>query len=108
VFALRAGVAIGPAVALVLWRGIGARPLILAAGALLCVVVPLLYLLFPPEDRGGYNNEYAVETLGAHWVGVAAFVLLALALWRTVGAARAPRSAPDPAPQAERERRVPA
>jgi len=80
VFALRAGVVIGPAVALILWRGASARTLTLAAGALLAVVVPLLYVLVPGDDRGGYDTRYAVEHLGAHWVAVGAFVLLVLAL----------------------------
>jgi hypothetical protein len=88
VFALRAGVVIGPAVGLVLWRGVSARALTLAAGALLAVVVPLLYLLSPGDDRGGYDTRYAIEHLGAHWVAVAAFVLLVLALARTLATAR--------------------
>jgi hypothetical protein len=84
-FALRAGVAIGPAVALILWRGWSPRALILAAGALLTLVVPTLYVLFPGDDRGGYDTDYAVEHLGAHWVTVAAVVLLVVAVvlgWR--------------------------
>jgi hypothetical protein len=88
VFALRAGVFIGPAVALVLWRGVAPRALTLAAGGLLAVVVPLLYVLFPGDDRGGYDTRYAVEHIGAHWVAVAAFVLLVLALARTLASAR--------------------
>jgi hypothetical protein len=87
-FALRAGVVIGPAVAVLLWRGASARALTLAAGALLALGVPLLYLLFPGDDRGGYDTRYAVEHLAAHWVAVAAFVLLVLALARTLAAAR--------------------
>ncbi|HKP90814.1 MAG TPA: hypothetical protein VJT75_12685, partial [Thermoleophilaceae bacterium] len=79
-FALRAGVVIAPAVALILWRGWSPRVLILAAGALLTVVVPVVYLLFPGDDRGGYDTEYAVEHLGAHWVTVAAVVLLVVAV----------------------------
>ena len=101
VFALRAGVVIGPAVALLLWRGVGARHLVLAAGALLTVVVPALYVLFPAKDRGGYNTEYALEELGAHWVTVAAVVLLGLALWRSLSTARARRGGPAAAPAAE-------
>ena len=86
-FALRAGVLIGPAVALILWRGVSPRLLILAAAGLLGIVVPALYLLFPAEDRGGYNNDFALENLGAHWVAVAAFALLVLALARTLSTA---------------------
>ena len=52
--------------------------------------MPLLYLLFPADDRGGYNPEFALNQLGAHWVAVAAFALLALALWQLLGAARRP------------------
>jgi hypothetical protein len=87
VYALRAGVLIGPAVAFVLWRGIGARALALAAGALLGIVVPLVYALFPAEDKGGFNSNAPVELIGAHWVGVAAMVLLWLALYRALAAA---------------------
>jgi hypothetical protein len=86
-FALRAGVAIGPAVALVMWRGFSARAMIAAAGALLAIVVPALYVLFPGTDRGGYDTAYAVQHLGAHWVAVAAVVLLVLALARTLSTA---------------------
>ena len=88
VFALRAGVVLGPLVALVLWRGIGARQLALAAGALLAVVVPVLYLAVPVRDPGGFNTNLAVERIAAHWVGVAAVVLLGAALLRTLVAAR--------------------
>jgi arabinofuranan 3-O-arabinosyltransferase len=86
-FALRAGVVIGPAVALMLWRGVWPRLLISAAGVLLAVVVPALYLLFPSTDRGGYDTAYPVEHLGAHWVTVAAVVLLVLGLARTLSTA---------------------
>ncbi len=40
VFALRAGVVIGPVVALVLWRGMSPRAMLMTAGALLAIVVP--------------------------------------------------------------------
>ena len=53
---------------------------------LLLVAVPLLYLVFPPDDLGGHNSSYASEALAAHWFAVAAFVLLALALWRMLAA----------------------
>ncbi|HEX8086142.1 MAG TPA: alpha-(1-_3)-arabinofuranosyltransferase family protein [Solirubrobacteraceae bacterium] len=88
VFAIRAGVVIAPAVAFVLWRGFSAKQLALAAGGLLGVVVPILYLAISPRDPGGYNTNYAVELIAAHWVGVAAVVLIGIALWRTVAAAR--------------------
>jgi hypothetical protein len=103
VFALRAGAAIAPAVALILWRGWSPRALILAAGGLLVLVVPALYLLFPGEDRGGYDTEFAVDHLGAHWVTVAAVTLLLVALARTLSTAIRASRARGPAPADERE-----
>jgi len=88
VFAVRAGAIAGPVAVLILWRGLGPRALALGAGALLVVVVPLLYVLFPGTDHGGYDTEFAVEHLGAHWVAVAAFGLLVLALAQTVAQVR--------------------
>jgi arabinofuranan 3-O-arabinosyltransferase len=107
VFALRAGVLIGPAVAFLLWRGVTARALTLGAGALLAIVVPLLYVIFPGDDRGGYDTRYAIEHLGAHWVAVVAFVLLVLALARTLAVTIRPRSASgsDPSRSATYARR---
>jgi hypothetical protein len=93
VFALRAGVVIGPVVALVLWRGMSPRTMILIAGALLAIVVPALYVIFPATDRGGYDPAYPVERLGAHWVTVAAVVLLVFALARTLSTASRRRGA---------------
>jgi hypothetical protein len=98
-FSLRSGLLIAPATALVLWRGIPSKPLALAGGALLAIAVPLVYIAFPADDLGGFNPSYAGDNVGGHWVAVAAWVLLALALWRVLStasraAARARRSAP--------------
>jgi hypothetical protein len=98
VFAIRAGVVIAPAVALILWRGVSTRVLTAAAGALLVVVVPLLYVLFPGHDHGGYDTDFAVEQLGAHWGAVAAVVLLLLALGRTLSTASRPSEGARPGP----------
>jgi hypothetical protein len=92
VFALRAGVVIGPLVAFVLWRGIGARTLSVWAGGLLAVVVPVLYLVVPIRDRGGYSTSAPMDRIAAHWVAVAAIVLLMLALYRTLAGAKADRA----------------
>ena len=86
-FGLRAGAVAAPILALLLWRGAGAPLLLAAAGALLAVVVPLVYLLFPVENRNGFNPAYSVENVEAHWVAVAAWVLLAFALWRILSTA---------------------
>jgi arabinofuranan 3-O-arabinosyltransferase len=83
-FALRAGAVLGPLVAIAVWRGVGARALIAAAGAVLVLVVPLVYLLFPPGPTGDFQPDYAVRLIGAHWLALAACVALAGALWLTL------------------------
>ena len=92
VFALRAGAAAAPIVFLILWRGVPARTLLVAAGLLLVVVVPALYVLFPPDDRGGYNTEYAIDAQAAHWATAAALILIALSARGQVLKARLTRS----------------
>jgi len=88
-FALRAGLVIGPAAALILWRGVAAAPLALTAGVLAGVALPAVYLLFPPADNGGFNSDYANDLIGAHWVAVAVWVLFALAVSRAIPRRRA-------------------
>jgi hypothetical protein len=105
VFALRLGVFVVPLTAVVLWRGIGPRALVLTTAALLGIAVPAIYLAFPTKDLGGFNFSYATHHLAAHWVAVVALVLLGLALWRTLAAQRrvsraTPRS-PATGPPAE-------
>ncbi len=84
VFGIRAGAVCLPVVALILWRGVGAGRLTAAAGVLVGVVVPLLYVLHPPSAGGGNHFGYATEHMTAHWVGVAAIGLLLAALGRTL------------------------
>jgi hypothetical protein len=96
-FSIRAGVAIVPGVTLLLWLGIGVRRLILLAGALLAVAVPVLYLALLPNDEGGFSFfTYPVDLIAPHWVGVAAVVLLIVALARTLAAARDPGAPRNP------------
>ena len=94
VFGAGAGIASVPAIAVILWRGIGARTLTLLAGVLLTIVVPLLYIVHPGNAAGGNHYGYATQHMAAHWVGVAAIGLLIAALWRTLSAAARARSAP--------------
>jgi hypothetical protein len=89
VFALRAGVVLGPAVALILWRGVPTRTLLAAAGSLLVGAVPLVYLAFPGHDQGGYDTGFPNQHLAAHWLTVAAITLLGLVLARELRGARA-------------------
>lgn len=93
VFALRAGVVAFPVVVLVLRFAVPARTLALAGGALLTVLVPVLYLVDPVRNAGGYNSNLAVDRIAAHWVGVAAILLVVAALARTLAAARPDRAA---------------
>jgi hypothetical protein len=97
-FSLRSGLLIAPATALVLWRGIAAKPLAIAGGLLLAVAVPLDYIVFPAPNLGGYNPGYAGDQISGHWIAVAAWVLLALALWRTLSTASRGRGGPAAAP----------
>jgi hypothetical protein len=99
-FALRTGLFIFPGLTVILWRGIGTRALITAAAGLLGVVVPLVYLVTSPKNRGGYNFEYPLELIWAHWLGVAALVLLVVATGRMLVDARAARRRPLPPPPA--------
>jgi hypothetical protein len=91
-FAARGAPLIAAGVFLVLWRGVGVRALVAAAGGLLVIAVPVLTLAIGVPDRGGYNPEYAQDRIAAHWVAVAATILLMLALARALGAARRRRS----------------
>jgi hypothetical protein len=77
-----------PLLTLVLWRGAGSRLLTGIAAGLLAIAVPALYAIFSPKDRGGYNFEYSTDLIWAHWVAVAALVLLMVACGRALAAAR--------------------
>ncbi|MBD0281648.1 MAG: DUF3367 domain-containing protein [Thermoleophilaceae bacterium] len=90
-FAARASIVIFPILTLILWRGAGSRLLTGVAAALLGVVVPILYLVHSPRDRGGFNFEYSRDLIWAHWVAVAALILLMVACWRMLAAARRER-----------------
>jgi hypothetical protein len=82
---------------LVLWRGVGARELALAGGAVLAIAVPILSVLIRPDNRGGYNPEYSIDGIAVHWVAVAGVSLLILALSRAMVRPGRARSAPPSA-----------
>jgi arabinofuranan 3-O-arabinosyltransferase len=94
VFGVIPGLVGAVALAVILWRGIGAPALTLSAAGLLGIVVPVLYLVHPGSETGGNHFGYASQHLAAHYVGVAAVGLLAVALALTVVAARWPRAGP--------------
>ncbi|HEY5396047.1 MAG TPA: alpha-(1-_3)-arabinofuranosyltransferase family protein [Trebonia sp.] len=88
IFAWRAGVVLFLLLALVFWRGVGARALAATGAVLLGVVVPILYAVTNPQNKGGFNFDYSVQLIYAHWIGVGAVVLLGLSAWRTMAAGR--------------------
>ncbi len=102
VFALRSAPLIAVAVAVILWRGLGARALTAAAAVLLVVAVPVLDLLVGSPDLPDRHFNYPVDKISAHWLTVAAVVLLMAALWRTLRAAarRRPGEPSQPPPAA--------
>ena len=110
VFGIAVGLASIPVTAFVLWRGVGARRLTMAAAVLLGVLVPLAYVLHPGSAAGGNHFGYVHDHLAAHYLAVAAIGLLIGALWRTLAASRGRRrragsrtsdvSGPQPAPPA--------
>ena len=55
-----------------------------------------------PANRGGYNFEYSIEVIYAHWASVAALVLLMVACGRTLAAARSGARPPAPEPVGDR------
>ena len=93
VFGVQAGVIAIPAIWVILWRGVGARRLVLIAGALLGVVVPVLYLVHPGAEQGANHFGYAMDHLAANWVGVAALIALMAALARTLAPVARSRTA---------------
>jgi hypothetical protein len=101
-FALRTSILLVPGLTFILWRGLGPRTLTVAAAALVGVVVPAIYLIASPRNRGGYNFEYSIEVIYAHWASVAALVLLMVACGRTLAAARSGARPPAPEPVGDR------
>ena len=92
VFALRAGVVLGPLLAYALWRGVPEGRLTRLAGGLLVIVVPAIYLIFPPGNEGGFDPNYAEVEIYAHFVAVLAVCALGLALVRVLADLRSTRT----------------
>ena len=91
VFALRAGAVLGPVLALALWWGVPEEWLTRLAGGLLVIVVPAIYLIFPPGNEGGFDPNYAEVEIYAHFVAVLAVCALGLVLVRVLLELRAGR-----------------
>jgi hypothetical protein len=99
-FAGRSVVLIFPALTLILWLGVGPRTLTAVAAALAGVALPIMYAIVSPKNRGGYNFEYSLQLFWAHWVGVAAIILLMVACSRTIAAAYTGQRRKGPRPPA--------
>jgi hypothetical protein len=84
VFGIRAGLVSAPAVALICGLGISVTTLTVTAGILLGLVVPVIYLVDLPPSVFGFDVSYALDLVDAHWVAVAAVVLLLVALARAL------------------------
>ena len=95
-FALRVGAVAFPLLTLIFWRGASAATLAGVALALLAVAVPIAYLITSPQNLGGYDFSYSSHLLWAHWIGVAAIVLLGLATFKEIAAARQGRPGGGP------------
>jgi hypothetical protein len=91
-FAFRAGLVLGPLLAYALWRGVPEGWLTRLAGGLLLVVVPAIYLIFPPGNEGGFDPNYAEVEIYAHFVAVLAVCALGLALVRVLADRRSTRT----------------
>jgi hypothetical protein len=105
-FALRTSVGIFPVLTFALWRGVSARRLAIVAAGLLGIAVPIAYAIASPQNRGGYNFDYGIRTIGAHWIGVLALVLLMVACGRMLIAARRIRPPAEPPPPELPEHRL--
>ncbi len=85
-FGVGPGLVLGPVVALMVWQGVPDAWLATAAGVVLGVVVPVLYVVRDRQDDGpaGFDPAYASDRLWAHRAAVGALVLLAVVLVRTL------------------------
>lgn len=84
VFSIRAGLGLLLGLTFVLWRGWRPATLAVIAAGLLGVAVPLTYLIVSPDNRQGDSFLYPTRLITAHWMGVAALTLMALAVWKVV------------------------
>jgi hypothetical protein len=96
IFAVRVGAVAFPLLTLILWRGVRVPTLTRIAAGLLAVAVPLAYLITSPQNQGGYNFSYSSDLLWAHWIGVAAIVLVGLSTFWEIAAARQRRRGGPP------------
>jgi arabinofuranan 3-O-arabinosyltransferase len=91
-FGLRAGVVAGPALVLVLWRGLPDVLLGRIAAALLLLGVPVVYVVVQLSQHehhlSGNDTKYPLDRIAGHWLTLAGLLLLVVILWRQLAAAR--------------------
>ncbi|WCB94698.1 hypothetical protein DSM104299_03437 [Baekduia alba] len=93
-FGLRAGVVAGPALVLILWRGLPDALLAKVAAALLIVGVPAVYVAVGLAQGDHHlkanSTKYPLDRIAGHWLTLAGLLLIAVILWRTLAAKPAP------------------
>ena len=87
-FSLRMGAVMLPLSLVLMLVGVNVRRLALLAAAGLALL-PLIYLLFPAEDEGGYNFGFAEYYTRAHYIAVLALCCFAAAAWLAARRVRA-------------------
>ena len=88
VFAKRAGIVIAVGLFVIFWRGYGPRALAAAAGARAAGGRPHRLSGDRPPQPGRLQLQLQRRAIYAHWLGVAAVIMLGLAVWMTLRAAR--------------------
>jgi hypothetical protein len=84
-FALRMGVVLGVLAVVMLRLGISVRRLLWIA-VLGVAAMPVLYLVHPATDKGGFSFQYPMDQVLAHWIACVVVVCVAaagtLSAWR--------------------------
>jgi hypothetical protein len=100
-FGLRAGVVAGPALVLILWRGLPDALLARIAAVLLIIGVPAVYvgvgLAQGDHHLKANSTKYPLDRIAGHWLTLAGVLLIVVILWRTLAATRPRRAAGDAA-----------
>jgi hypothetical protein len=97
-FGLRAGAVAGPALVLILWRGLPDALLGRIAALLLVVAVPAVYvgvgIAQGDHHLKANSTTYPLDRIAGHWLTLAGLLLIVVVLWRTLAVARRPSTAP--------------
>jgi arabinofuranan 3-O-arabinosyltransferase len=78
IFALRMGAVLGLLTLVLLRVGVNVGRLV-AIAIVAIAALPVIYVVFPATDKGGYSFQYASDQIYAHWVAVVGVCCLAAA-----------------------------